>query len=92
MILPMPAYIFAGIVTCIVVYYADRLRTGGIATRIGGYERGWGDIILTSRNVTLTYVAIHVAAAGDIPDHCELHVRGSRHVNPASSALRTCLR
>ena len=88
----MPAYIFAGIVACIVVYYADRLGTGGIAARIGGYERGWGDIILTSRNVTLTYVAIHVAVGGDIPDHCELHVRGSRRVNPASSALRTCLR
>ena len=67
-LLSVPVYVFAGIVTCIVGYYADRLGNRGyfnlvsLAMGMGGYI-----ILTTSRNATLSYIAIYLAAAGIYP-------------------------
>lgn len=67
-LLSVPIYTFAGILTCVVGYYADKLGNRGyfnlgcLAAGMTGYI-----ILIASHNATLSYIAIYLASAGIYP-------------------------
>lgn len=67
-LLSVPIYVLAAIQTCLVGYYADRLGRRGFFN-LGCFGMGIiGYIILiTSRNATLSYIAIYLVASGIYP-------------------------
>lgn len=67
-LLSVPIYVWAGVLTCVVGYAADRVGNRGyfnlVMLGIGmvGYI-----VLITSRNAALSYFAIYLAASGIYP-------------------------